>query len=119
MGTRVILVPDLGLRGNKRLHAMLGKYLQAHTHLAVAEVARRWIADQEFWAPKGWAKELLARPDRVEVVTQAVARLICEEEGIRARRSRSRHRHHPFRLGAHAGKVSHAPIPLLTARVSR
>ncbi len=118
MGMRLNLVPELGLRGNKRLQALLQPYLRDFAHMPCRDIARKWIADQEFWAPRPWLQDLLSRPDRLELITRALALLICEEEGIRARRYRGRHGQERARPG-HAGRLRRAAVPILIARAYR
>ena len=104
MGTRLILVPELGLRGNKRLQSMLVPYMHEHAYLSASQIARRWVADQEFWAPGTWLEGLMARADRAEVITRAIALLICHEEEARFRRQRRHGRPGLFRIG-HLGRM--------------
>lgn len=115
MGTRLILVPELGLRGNKKLQSMLVPFLHEHSYLSAVQIARRWLAAQEFWAPGHWLEGLLSRADRVEVVTRAIALLICHEEGLRAKRLRHRHGREGFRLG-HTGRLRGGALPPASAR---
>lgn len=111
----MILVPELGLRGNKKLQAMLEPFLREHSYLSAAQIARRWIASQEFWAPGSWLKGLLSRPDRVEVMTRAVALLISHEEQVRSRRLGHRHGRQGFRPG-HASRLRGGALPPAGAR---
>ncbi len=117
MGTRLILVPELGLRGNRKLQAILVPYLHEHAYMSAAEVARRWVADQDFWSPDNWLQGLLSRADRVEVVTRAIALLICDEEQARGRRSRGRHGRQGFRIG-HLGRLRGGAAPPVAARAA-
>jgi hypothetical protein len=97
MATRQLLVADLDQRANRRLADSLSRYLRELAHLSAADVARRWIVDQEFWAPRRWLQGLLGRPDREQLVTRAVARLIVLDEQERLRRQHGRRDR--FRLG--------------------
>ncbi|MBM3266815.1 MAG: hypothetical protein FJZ01_04120 [Candidatus Sericytochromatia bacterium] len=117
MAMRLNLVPDLGVRGNKRLAALLLPYLRDYGHLSCRDIARRWLNDQEFWAPRPWLRDLLTRVDRLDRVTHALAVLICAEERHKAMRGRARQGAERSRLG-HTGRLRVA-VPIAAGRAFR